>query len=553
VPSLADIQSIVDAVQMASIAIERKRDIQALHESEALLSAKSRALEITLERMAQGVMLVNSDHVVEVCNRRAIELLDLPVDMMTSRPSFEQVLEYQWSTDEFSQTQEDLRQFVRAGGILDEPQYYERKRPNGRTIEVQSVPIEGGGVLRTYSDITDRKRAEANRQVLEAQLQEARKLEAIGTLAGGIAHDFNNIIAAILGNAALASVDLDKGHPVQRFLGQITMAGQRARSLVQQILAFSRQQPSEFASVPLQPLLEETIAMLRSMAGPHSQLRAILPNTTLAVMGNPTQLQQVLMNLGTNALNALPDGIGQIDIGLEERCFTGEELSSRPAGLQPGAYAHLWVQDTGCGMDDRTREHIFEPFFTTQPVGRGTGLGLAVVHGIVQTLAGVINVASEVGQGTTVDLFFPLVEHERNAMPPDVTEVEPARGKGQYIVYIDDDEVVALMVQGLLLHLGYRTTYFLAPEEAIHAIASGAEEVDLVVTDFNMPNLSGLDVVRVLAGIRPGLPVVIISGYVSDDLRASAAELGVRAVMQKENTIDELGAVVHRALGALGK
>lgn len=547
-PSPAEIQSIVYAAQIASIAIERKQAIQALRESEALLSVKSRTLEITLERMEQGVMMVNADRVVEVCNRRAIELLDLPVELMASKPRFEQVLEHQWSTDEFAYTPEDVRRFVRAGGILDQPQCYERKRPNGRVLEVQSVPLEGGGVLRTYSDITDRKHAEARRQELEAQLLEARKLEAIGTLAGGIAHDFNNIMAAILGNTVLAQEDIGEGHPAQRFLGQVIKAGQRARSLVQQILAFSRQQPSESASVPLSPLVEESVAMLRSMAGPHAQLRAILPDARLAVMGNPTQLQQILMNLGTNALHALPDGFGQIDIGLEECHFADEGPSTRPAGLEPGAYAHIWVHDTGCGMDERTREHIFEPFFSTKPVGQGTGLGLAVVHGIVKALGGVINVTSEVGRGSKFDLYLSLVEHESQAVPLDLSEADPARGNGQHIVYIDDDEVMALMVQGLLLRLGYRTTAFLVAQEAIESIASGAQDVDLVVTDFNMPGLSGLDVVRILADIRPGLPVVISSGYVSDDLLASAAALGVRAVMQKEHTIEELGAVVHAAL-----
>jgi len=553
VPSTAEIESIVDAAQMASIAIERKRAIQALRESEALLSAKSRTLEATLERMEQGVMMVNANRVVEVCNRRAIELLDLPGELMASKPSFEQVLEYQWSTDEFSDTPQEVRQFVRGGGILDQPQRYERKRPNGLVIEVQSVPIEGGGVLRTYADITDRKQAEAKRQALEAQLLEARKLEAIGTLAGGIAHDFNNITAAILGNAALAREDLGERHPAQWFLGQITQAGQRARSLVQQILAFSRQQPIELTPVPLPPLVEESVAMLRAMAGPQAEVRAVLPDTKLAVMGNATQLQQILMNLGTNALHALPSGAGQIDIGVAERRFADEDSALRPAGLEPATYAHIWVKDTGCGMNESTREHLFEPFFTTKPVGLGTGLGLAVVHGIVTTLGGVIQVTSEVGQGSTFDLFLPLVEHESQAMPLDLLEVEPARGNGEHIAYIDDDPVMAVMVQSLLMRLGYRVTYFLEAQEAIEAIANRRQDVDLVVTDFNMPNLSGLDVARIFAGTRPGLPVVISSGYVSDDLLASSAELGVRAVMRKEHTIEELGAVVHAAMGSTPK
>ena len=547
-PSPQEIDSIVEAAQVASIAIERKRGEQALRESEALLSGQTLTLQATLERMEQGVMMVNADQVVEVCNRRAIELLDLPAALMASRPSFAQVLEYQWSTDEFRHTPEDLRQFVRAGGILDEPQRYERKRPNGLVIEVQSVPIAGGGVLRTYTDITDRKRAEATRLVLEAQLLEARKLEAIGTLAGGIAHDFNNILAAILGNVALAREDVDAGHPVQPFLEQIGKAGQRARSLVQQILAFSRQQPAEFVVVSLRRLIEETVAMLQSTAGPSVELRAIVPDTSLAVQGNPTQLQQVLMNLGTNALHALRDGRGRIEIGLEHRQFAEAGGSPTPAGLAPGRYAHLWVADDGIGMNDETRQRIFEPFFTTKPVGQGTGLGLAVVHGIVETHGGAIEVASAPGLGSRFDLYLPLADEDSGPAPLDEIALGPARGAGQHVLYVDDDEVMALMVQGLLQRLGYRVTVRPGALEAIEAVTGDPDAFDLVVTDFNMPKHSGLDVVRALAVVRPSLPVVISSGYVSEELRANASALGVRAVMQKEHTLEELGALVHELL-----
>ncbi len=546
-PSPADIQSVVAAAHIASIAIERERGMYALRDSEKLLSAKSRTLEATLERMEQGVMMVNADRMVEVCNRRAIELLQLPAELMASKPSFDQVLEYQWSTNEFRHTPEEVRKFVRAGGILDQPQSYERLRPDGRVIEVQSVPLAGGGVLRTYMDITERKRAEATRQALEAQLLEAKKLEAIGTLAGGIAHDFNNIMAAILGNAALARDDLASDHPAQQFLEQITKAGQRARSLVQQILAFSRRQPIETTSVALGPLVDDAVSMLKFMAGPQARLRTILPETRLAVMGNAAQLQQLLVNLGANALHALKDGAGQVEIGLDERHYHDDD-PQRPAGLEAGAHARLWVRDDGCGMDEETRLHIFEPFFTTKPVGSGTGLGLAVVHGIVKALHGAITVSSEVGQGTTFELYLPLAEHDSLPLPLPATAAAPSRGHGQHIVYIDDDEVMMLMVQGLLQRLGYRTSCFLAAREAIEAVTRDATDVDLVVTDFNMPHVSGLDVVRSLARIRPDLPVVISSGYVSDELRTSAAALGVRTVMNKEHTIEDLGAVAGAAL-----
>jgi signal transduction histidine kinase/CheY-like chemotaxis protein len=524
---------------------------QRARESQALLAEKSRILEITLERMEQGVMMVNADHVVELCNRKAIELLELPADLMASKPTFEQVLEHQWSIDEFEYTPEDVRQFVREGGILGAPQCYDRTRPNGRVIEVQSVPIAGGGVLRTYTDVTARKRAEATQRVLESQLREAQKLEAIGTLAGGIAHDFNNIMAAILGNVAFALEAVGDGHPAQTYLGQINKAGRRARSLVQQILTFSHQQPNEFVSVALQPLVEETVAMLGSTVEPAVQLRAVLPERPLMVRGNPTQLQQVLMNLGTNAWQALRGAAGQIEVGVEEERQAGGGPSTEPAGSVPDARVRLWVRDDGCGMDDETRERIFEPFFTTKALGQGTGLGLAVAHGIVEAHGGSIVVESAVGQGSTFHLYLPLVDPVGQPLPQESdVAATPARGHGQHVLYIDDDEVMAAMVHGLLQRLGYRATCLLDAQEAIAFVARDPQDIDLVVTDFNMPNCSGLDVARALAGVRPGLPVAISSGYVSDELRTRAAELGVCAVMQKEHTLEELGALVHAALTA---
>lgn len=547
-PTASEIQAVVEAAQVASIAIERKRSEQALRDSEAMLSEKSRTLQVTLELMEQGVMMVNSDQIVEVCNRRAIELLGLPAGLMASKPRFADVLEYQWSTDEFVHTPEELRRFVRAGGILDEPQRYVRKRPNGLVIEVQSVPIAGGGVLRTYTDVTDRQRAEATRLVLEAQLLEARKLEAIGTLAGGIAHDFNNILAAILGNVALAREDVDTGHPAQQFLEQIARAGQRARSLVQQILAFSRRQPAEFVALSLRGLVEETVAMLQSTAGPAVRLRSMISDERLVVQGNPTQLQQVLMNLGTNALHALREGAGSIEIGLARGRPAGTESTSTSATSAPFGHAHLWVADDGVGMSDETRQRIFEPFFTTKPVGQGTGLGLAVVHGIVETHSGTIEVSSTAGRGSRFDLYLPLIDQDSAPAPLDAIALGPARGSGEHVLYVDDDEVMALMVQGLLQRLGYRVSVSPGAREAIEAVTDAPESFDLVVTDFNMPKHSGLDVVRALAGIRPSLPVIISSGHVSEELRANASALGVRAVMQKEHTLEELGALVHEVL-----
>ena len=547
VPSAADIDNLVEAAQLASIAIERKHGEEALRESEERLK---RALD---------------------ASRLALWDLDLTTGEIYLSDAWSEMLggpaaPTRTTLDALTALvpDDDRPAIAAARGVAlrgAAPGYvieHRVRRPDGRTLWILSqgrvVERAADGSVRravgTNRDITERKRAEATQRVLESQLHEAQKLEAIGTLAGGIAHDFNNIMAAILGNVAFARHDVGDAHPAQVYLEQINKAGQRARSLVQQILAFSRKQPNEFVSVRLHPMIEETASMLRSMVGPSVRLRCVLAERRLAVMANPTQLQQVLMNLGTNAWQALPDGVGQIEIGLDETVFTDDTAAPRPVGLAPGPYARLWVRDDGCGMDDETRQRIFEPFFTTKPVGRGTGLGLAVAHGIVDAHGGAITVASTPGRGSTFDLYLPLVDHESRPAPLETVDAEPLRGTGQHVLYVDDDEVMALMVLGLLERLGYRATCTLDAHEAIAIVKRDPEGIDLVVTDFHMPDCSGLDVVRALARIRPSLPVAISSGYISDDLRLSASELGVRGVMQKEHTLDALGALVHDALGA---
>ena len=208
---------------------------------------------------------------------------------------------------------------------------------------------------------------------------------------------------------------------------------------------------------------------------------------------------------------------------------------------------HLWVKDDGCGMDEATRQHIFEPFFTTKPVGQGTGLGLAVAHGIVEAHHGAITVTTAPGQGSRFDVYLPLVEHESLPMPLDALPPQPL-GQGQHVLYVDDDEVMVEMVQRLLEHLGYRATCVLDAREAITMVEREPARFDVVVTDYNMPHCTGLDLARALAPLRPDLPVAISTGYLSDELRAGAAELGVRGLMQKEHTFEELGALVQGAL-----
>ena len=382
------------------------------------------------------------------------------------------------------------------------------------------------------TDITDRVEAERERQRLEAQLRETHKMQAIGTLAGGIAHDFNNILGAILGNLAMAQEDLGAAHPVQTRLEQIRKAGGRARSLVHQILAFSRRKPHERVVQPLQPVIEETVALLRTTLPASVALELSLCAAPLWMNADATQIPQVLMNLCTNAWHALRESGGRIEVGLE----------------RDGAHAHLWVRDDGTGIAEATRARIFEPFFTTKAMTEGTGLGLSVVHGIVAEHGGSITFDSVSGEGSTFHVLLPLAGSGDDAAPAPARGPVAPRGEGRHVLYVDDDEMMVVMVQGLLQRAGYRVTACADAPAAVAALHADPTGFDAVVTDFNMPHGSGLEVARAAGVIAPGLPVVISSGYLSEELRTAAARAGVHHLMQKEHTIEALCDVLGKAL-----
>lgn len=398
-------------------------------------------------------------------------------------------------------------------------------------------------------DISDRKQAEVRRRELENQLRAAQKMESIGTLAGGIAHDFNNILAAILGNLALAREDLGPGHTALPSLDQVRRAGLRARSLVQQILAFSRGQPQQLQVLSLQPVLEETLALLRSTLPASVRLETAIAAQPLRVEADATQLQQVLMNLCTNAWHALPEGRGRVEVGLEALPPGADAVPPLPVPAAQGV-AHLWVRDEGKGMDAATLQRIFDPFFTTKPVGQGTGLGLAVVHGIVHGHQGAITVDSEPGRGSTFHLWFALAAPQVVAGDAAAAAMPKGMGQGQQVLYVDDDEVLTLMAQRLLQRAGYGVRVCASARQALDIVRAGTPPVELVVSDYNMPEMSGLDLAEALRTLRPGLPVIISSGYLTQELGERAERAGVRALMKKENTLEELTALVQRVLAA---
>ena len=414
---------------------------------------------------------------------------------------------------------------------------------------------EAGRPLRmvgTHTDITEVRQAEGQQRALEAQLRESQKMEAIGTLAGGVAHDFNNLLAAILGNLALAREDVGDEHVAQESLAEINRAAIRARQLVQQILAFSRRQPQEMQRQLLTPLVEEALGLLRSLLPAGMKLEARLPAEPLPVLADATQMQQVLMNLCTNAWQAMAGRPGDIAVVLEA-VHLDAPAALRLGNVAAGDYARLSVADNGPGMDAATQRRIFEPFFTTKAPGTGTGLGLAVVHGIVKAHRGAIELHSQPGDGARFDVYLPLAAGAGvvPAAPPvgSVVSEPPDGSGGRHVVYVDDYEAMVFLVGRLLRRQGYRVSTFGSGEAALAWLRGHADEpVDLLVTDQNMPGLSGIDVVRSLRTLRPSLRVAIVSGHVSEGLVAEAAALGVTDVLGKQDSMEALGQSIKALL-----
>jgi two-component system cell cycle sensor histidine kinase/response regulator CckA len=448
-------------------------------------------------------------------------------------------------------------------------------------------------VVFTFVDITSLKEARDHEHELEQQLSQSQKMEALGTLAGGVAHDFNNILAAILGNADLARQDLEPGAQARESLHEISSAARRGRELVRQILAFSRQQPLARTSLDLGETVAETCRLLRTAITPQIELTVDTVPHVLPVRADATQLGQVFLNLGTNAIYALEGRPGRIGYRVENLSRNDPELPRELAMACTAAVVDVvkvTVSDDGCGMSEATLQRMYEPFFTTKVVGQGTGLGLPVVLGIVQAHEGVIEVESQLGEGTRFSLYFPATSTMGEAPPspadspesssdgtmgpetafagasvaPTNPTVAPTPALAQpeqsamadvpsntvrHILYLDDDDTLVFLVRRLLERRGHKVTAFTDQREAIDAVRQQPEAFHLMLTDYNMPGMSGLDVARAVLALSPGLPVAVASGYITDELQAEALAAGVREVVFKTDAVESFCEVVARLAG----
>ena len=428
------------------------------------------------------------------------------------------------------------------------------KEYNARLIaklEKKMLDLEAANAL-LQEDISQRERIALDRMKLEDKLRQAQKLEAIGTLAGGIAHDFNNILAGIIGFADLGIQEAADPAATTASFQEILKAGERARDLVRQILAFSRHREQDRKPLDLETDVRDALHLLRATLPSSVEIIGEFEDGMPAVLADSIQIHQVVTNLVTNAWHAIGDATGQIRVQLSTFPVDADFAHTHP-DLRPAPYVRLSVSDNGCGMDSDTASRIFEPFFTTKEPGRGTGLGLSVAHGIMRSCDGAISVYSKPGEGTTFHLYFPALDLDAPATAeaaptPASTAPAPVPSGGQRVLFIDDEPVLTLVGERFLTRLGYTPV---VEKDALAAVARFREEsFDIVITDLTMPQLSGIDLARRLWEIRPGTRIILTTGYTATLDTPRAREIGFCELLLKPYSIQALGDCMQRALSA---
>ena len=536
----------------------------ALLESAAVLRQRNEDLLLSENRMAaiinsslDAILCIDENQCITVFNPAATALFECPPEQAVGSrlerflPDVENALligqvEVQARLGEYAATTlKGKKIFVEISVSLD--RRLRNQIPLGNTdTEQRQHPVPQGAITTIFArDLTAKKQAEAQRVALETQLRESQKMQAVGTMAGGIAHDFNNILSAILGNVDLAKQDTPDDSPALTSLQEIDRAGRRARDLVRQILTFSRNEPPKRMAIQLSEVVEETARLVKVALPPSVDFRVVLHQHTEPVLADATQAEQALLNLCTNAILAVGQDKGSVCMELDATDME-QPLCGR-IGLAPGRYVKVKVSDTGNGMSPSTLERIFEPFFTTRQVGQGTGLGLSVVHGIMQTHQGGIDVQSTLGKGSVFTLYFPTTR-EQPLAPPDPVAPIQVQGKGRRVMYVDDDQALVFLIVRALTRKGFVVTAFNDPHEAQAALAANPFAFDLLVTDYNMPGYSGIDLLRQAKIIRPNLPVALASGYVTPEMEQSAMQEGASALIYKPNDVNEMCETLQRLL-----
>lgn len=505
---------------------ERKR----IEQERALLTA-------AVDQSAESVMITDSDGLIQYVN-----------------PAFEHLTGYS-REDTLGRTPRFLRSgkhnaafYARLWKILKRGEvwrgHFINKKKNGSLFEEEAtifcVRDEAGSV----TNYVALKRDVTSEVSLEKQLRQAQKMEAVGTLAGHIAHDFNNMLALIMGHGEIALRTLDENHPARKNVQHILKAGGRARAFVRQILTLGRKLEQERRPVEVSPLVREAIDFLRVSLPATVEIQSHIDEKSRVILADPSQVHQILMNLCTNAFQAMEGENGILDIGLDA-VKLAPGFAVQAGSPEPGDYVRVTVSDSGCGMDAETQQRIFEPFFTTKKPGVGTGLGLSTVHGIVMSYGGAIRVHSAPQQGTTFEIYLPLMQNTDGV--EDIAPGIPLQGE-ESILLVDDDQELLQMTAAALSSLGYSVDSFSRPGAAAEHFSTDPARYDLVITDQVMPEMPGTELVRELLDARPDIPIIMLTGY-GEGVTAEQAKLaGVAEYLMKPFSFHTLTQTIRNCL-----
>jgi PAS domain S-box-containing protein len=525
-------EAIRSALEQARMRAEQRRMTEELHRTETRYrSIFENAVEGICQTSANGHILAANPAMARILGYASVD------ELLANAGN---VRDHYVAPEE----RDELRRLIAEHGFIKGHETRFRRRDGAMIwarLSATSVADEHGELRyeAMIEDITEDKHREA------LQLR-SQKLEALGTLSGGIAHDFNNILLAIDGNVTLAVTDLPGEHPVQEYLAEIGRASARAAELVRQILTFGRPHDVQREPLHLRPVVDEALKLIRATLPAMIDIRLACANAVPPILADPTQIHQIVINLCTNSAHALEARRGSIELRFEAATIA-TETAPLPPGLRAGRYACLSVSDNGSGMTPETLERIFDPFYTTKAPGRGTGLGLSVVHGIVTGYGGAITVYSQPGKGSTFRLFFPALAGEVSDATP-AERVEPPRGRGERVLYLDDEPALVSLALRVLTRLGYVVVGHTEAARALDDFRSRPEEFDAVITDLSMPGMSGVQLVAEIQATRADVPILITSGYVPPEEHDAALRLGVRELIPKPTLVDEIGHALARVL-----
>ena len=520
--------------QTISAAMEKKALRDQSQKDETNLKQSEERYRTILENVLMGVYQVTVEGKFLFANQKLIEMLGYA--SYEELEAIDNISELYVRAEERNDLVEDV---IHKEFFVGE---FEFRRKDGQSIWVKlhvrkTKSKEGEIILEgLMEDVTQIRK-------MEAQLQQSQKLEAIGTLSGGIAHDFNNILSSIIGFTELSLDEVEHGTTLQNNLTEVLKAGNRARDLIKQIMTFSRKGEQERKPVQINPLIIETVRMLRSAIPTNIEIEEHITPEMLTIDANHTQMNKVMVNLVTNASHAIDEN-GIIEIGLEVVSLDESIKNSYP-DLLPGRYAKIFVSDNGCGIAEENLDLIFDPYFTTKDPDRGTGLGLAGVHGIVKTHGGHISVYSEVGKGTSFNVYFPIVDKTEKLQK---TAEDPIPTGNERILLVDDEQVILDLGEKTLKQLGYDVVVKNGGVEALTLFRADPDRFDLVITDMTMPKMTGDQLARELMKVRPNIPVILCTGFSSKISREQAKEIGIKAYAMKPLARREMAITVRNVL-----